>query len=128
MLAILMTSQAISTTAICVDYKVIFYDHWEKFFEVKSILIISIVLLCHTVISIIVLPVFYKQINYSSIIGFSIFLCLVFELIMIYREYINVQQDNVRETNPTRWKRVMISYFAVCELTLYVGLISEILH
>ena len=124
----LIISQAISTTAICVNYEVTLIDNWSSFFEIKSIVIISIVLICHTVISIIVLPVFYKQINYSSIIAFAIFLCFLFEVIMLYREYINTSQAIIKEDNPKRWNRVMISYFAVCEMTLYVGLIGEIFH
>lgn len=128
MLAMLIISQAISTTAICVNYEVTLRDDWSKFFEIKSIIIISIVLVCHTVISIIVLPVFYKQINYSSIIAFAIFLSLLFEVIMIYREYIDTMQSKIKVEDPKRWNRVMISYFATCEMTLYVGLIGEIFH
>ena len=128
MLAMLIISQAISTTAICVNYEVTLRYDWNKFFEIKSIIIISIVLLCHTVISIIVLPVFYKQINYSSIIAFAIFLSLLFEVIMIYREYIDTMQSKIKVEDPKRWNRVMISYFATCEMTLYVGLIGEIFH
>ena len=128
MLAMLIISQAISTTAICVNYEVTLRDDWSSFFEIKSIIVISIVLLCHTVISIIVLPVFYKQINYSSIIAFAIFLSLLFEVIMIYREYIDTMQSKIKVEDPKRWNRVMISYFATCEMTLYVGLIGEIFH
>ena len=89
MIAMLVISQAISTTSICINYKITLKDSWTYFFEIKSITIISIVLFFHTVISIKVLPVFYKQINYSSIIAFAIFLSLLFEVIMIYREYID---------------------------------------
>ena len=124
----LMISQAISTTAVCVNYEVTLKDNWSYFFEIKSIVIISIVLICHTVISIIVLPVFYKQINYSSIIAFAIFLSLLFEVIMLYREYIDTMQATIKVDDPERWNRVMISYFATCEMTLYVGLIGEIFH
>ena len=128
MIAMLMLSQAFSTTAICVNYKITLSDAWSGFFKLKSIIIISIVLICHTVISVIVLPVFYKQINYSSIIAFAIFLCFLFEVIMLYREYIDTMQGTIKEDDPDRWNRVMISYFAVCEMTLYVGLIGEIFH
>ena len=124
----LIISQAISTTAICVNYEVTLNDNWSYFFAIKSIVIISIVLICHTFISIIVLPVFYKQINYSSIIAFAIFLSLLFEVIMLYREYIDTMQASIKVDDPERWNRVMISYFATCEMTLYVGLIGEIFH
>ena len=90
MMIILLLSQIMSTTTICADYHVVTDNTWSEFFEIKSLAVIATVLISHTIISIIVLPVFYKQINYSSIICFAVFLCFMFEAILIYRVYLAI--------------------------------------
>ena len=128
MMIILLSSQIMSTTTLCVDYDAELDNGWSEFFMIKSLFIITTVLIEHTIISIIVLPVFYKQINYSSIICFAIFLCFMFEIILIYRVFIIIQQNDWKENNSERWRNVMISYFTCFEMVLYAGLIGEIFH
>ena len=47
---------------------------------------------------------------------------------MSYREYIVFFQDRLKEFNPTKFNRVMISYFACFELVFMVFIIGEIFH
>ena len=60
MMTILLSSQIMSTTTLCVDYDAVLDNSWSEFFMIKSLFIITTVLIEHTIISIIVLPVFYK--------------------------------------------------------------------
>ena len=85
-------------------------------------------LVCNTLISLKVLPVLQKQINSTSVTYFAIFMCFIFEVIILYREYIVASQDNLKEFKQKRFKRVLITYFTFCELVLYLGLIGEIVH
>lgn len=51
-----------------------------------------------------------------------------FEIIMLYRIYINAFQEKEKEEKPDIWKFVMVTYFISCEVMLYVILIFEIIH
>ena len=51
-------------------------------------------------------------------------MCAIFEVIIIYREYIIAQQDHLKSDNQNGFKVVLITYFTCCELLLYLGLIG----
>lgn len=53
---------------------------------------------------------------------------LVFEIIMVYREFIVAFQDEWKVHDPDKFNRVMISYIVCGEMVLYVGIIGEIFH
>ena len=53
-------------------------------------------LLSNTVISILVLPILKRENNFASITYFTIFMCVMFEVTMLYREYIESVQENLK--------------------------------
>ena len=122
-------SQAFETAAVCYKWELVLQDSiWDEIFRIKALCIITIMFICNTFVSIKVLPILEKQINSASVTYFAIFMCAIFEVIILYREYIVAAQDNLKEHEPTRFKRVFITYFCFCEIILYIGLIGEIVH
>ena len=129
MSGIYFSSQALETGVVCSNYQIVLTDNfWDRCFRWKSIAIITTMLICNTVISIVVLPVLYKQINSKSVTWFAIFMCVIFECIIAFREYIVTQQDHLKEDNQEGFRDVLIIYCTCCELLLYMGIIGEIFH
>jgi len=88
--AIYFISQSLQTSVICIDYTLDSNGVWKDFFKYKGTVIISTMLSCHLAISYLVFPEFKKQITYSSVTWYAIFISAVFIGIMIYREYITI--------------------------------------
>ena len=129
MTTIYFLSQLFETVAVCVDWEIIEDDSiWSSILRYKAIFLITVMLFSNTLISVKTLPELWKQVNMKSVIGFAIFMCVMFELIIIYREYIVACQDNLKHGHRTRFRRVLISYFTCCELVLYFGLIGQMIH
>lgn len=101
---------------------------FEEFFKISSIIVISIMLICNTVISIKTLPEANRSINYRGVVYFSCFMCFIWEFTLIFRIYINYQQVALKIEESKVFKIVMITYFTFCELVVFTTLVLEIIH
>ena len=128
--AIYFSSQVFNTTAICVDYTLANSGNeiWSDIFTIKSVVIITTMLTCHLLISLIVLPEFKKRINYNTVTWYAIIVSIFFAGIMFYREYIVFEQDKLKKEHPSKFNIVMITYFACFEMVFMVFIIGEIFH
>ena len=115
------TSQAYETIDLCVNYKSVWDDTSQKnrtLAKVKHIFIVTTMLICHILICYTVLPEFRKQIKHRVEIWYVFLLSFAFIGILLYREYINLYQDNLKMKNQSAFNAVFISYFACFELLI----------
>ena len=99
-----------------------------KFFLIKSVTIIGLMLACNTTIAIVTLPELKRSINYYSVTWFIILMSLIWEVTLGLRLYIAFEQEDAKANDQVEFKRIMISYFAICEVVFFITLVIEILH
>lgn len=116
--------------AVCVHEEVLNSNTWSDIFMIKAEVVIVTCLCFNTIIALKVLPQMRKNLGFRSITVEAIFMLVLFEVIMCYRIFIILKQDDFKSApnDECAFKVMMITYFTCCEMVLYIFLIVEIMH
>ena len=126
--ALYVASQLISTVLVCVKPDVLVLDDgWaSQFLKYKSVVVIALSVCFNTAISVVVLPELHREVGFHKITVYALIMCLLFELIELFRIYISWTETELKQDNQKGFNLILILYFACCEILIFLFVIVEV--